>query len=123
MSSRYLQLQFLVFVLAFTAILGRLISLPSPLLVLWRTVLAAIIIIAWLAISKRAPLSMTRANTFKALGIGVILGLHWMTFFGSIQHPNIYVCLAGMASISFFTALSEPLIDRRKPSRMPSSAN
>jgi drug/metabolite transporter (DMT)-like permease len=115
MPSRYLQLQFLVFVLAFTAILGRLITLPAPLLVLWRTALAAIIMVAWLAISRRAPLSMTRANTLKALGIGVILGLHWITFFGSIQLANISVCLAGMASTSFFTALSEPLIDRRKP--------
>lgn len=115
MSSRYLQLQFLVLILAFTAILGRLITLPAPLLVLWRTALAAILMIAWLALSRRAPLSMSRSNTFRALGIGVILGLHWMTFFGSIQLANISVCLAGMASTSFFTALSEPLIERRRP--------
>lgn len=115
MSSRYLQLQFLVLVLAFTAILGRLITLPAPLLVLWRTALAAATMIGWLAISKRAPLSMNSKNTLKALGVGVILGLHWITFFGSIQLSNISVCLAGMASTSFFTALSEPLLDRRKP--------
>lgn len=115
MSPRYLQLQFLVLVLAFTAILGRLITLPAPLLVLWRTTLAAVIMAVWLAVSHRAPLTMSRSNTLKALGVGVILGLHWMTFFGSIQLSNISVCLAGMASASFFTALSEPLIDRRKP--------
>lgn len=115
MSSRYLQLQFLVFVLAFTAILGRLITLPAPQLVLWRTALALIIMGCWLAVSRRAPLTMSRGNTWKALGVGVILGLHWMTFFGSIQLSNVSVCLAGMASVSFFTALTEPLINRRKP--------
>lgn len=115
MSSRYLQLQFLVLVLAFTAVLGRLISLPAPQLVLWRTALAAIIMLCWLTLSRRAPLSMGRKNALKALFIGVILGLHWITFFGSIQLSNISVCLAGMASTSLFTAFSEPLINRQRP--------
>jgi len=113
----YLQLQFLVLVLAFTAVLGRLITLPAPLLVMWRTALAAVLMIAWLLLSRRAPVLMPRSDVYKALGIGVILGLHWMTFFGSIQLSNISVCLAGMASLSFFTALSEPLINRCKPAR------
>ncbi|NWK56883.1 DMT family transporter [Verrucomicrobiaceae bacterium N1E253] len=115
MSSRYFQLQFLVLILAFTAILGRLITLPAPLLVLWRTALAAIIMFIWLAASRRAPLTMPRKKMLSACGVGIILGLHWMTFFGSIQLANISVCLAGMASTSLFTALSEPLLDRRKP--------
>jgi drug/metabolite transporter (DMT)-like permease len=103
-----------VLVLAFTAILGRLISLPAPQLVFWRTALAATILGAWLLLSRKAPLKTTRSNTLKAYGVGMIIGLHWMTFFGSIQLSNISVCLAGMASTSFFTALSEPLINRRR---------
>ena len=111
----YHQLQFLIFVYAFTAILGRMISLPAPILVLWRVGLAAIIMLIWLAISKRAPIKMERAFIIRALGIGLILGMHWITFFGSIQLANISVCLAGMASTSFFTSMTEPLIERRKP--------
>ncbi|BDS08445.1 permease [Oceaniferula spumae] len=117
MQRPYLQLQFLVLVLAFTAVLGRLITLSSPLLVMWRTGLAVVLMLLWLLISKRAPIRMNRSDVCKALGIGVILGLHWMAFFGSIQLSNISICLAGMASISFFTALSEPLINRCKPDR------
>lgn len=115
MSRRYLQLQFLVFILALTGILGRLISLPAPNLVLWRTALAAIIMAVWLGLSRRAPMTLQRSDLNKALTTGVILGLHWITFFGSIQLSNISVCLAGMASTSFFTALSEPLLNRRRP--------
>ena len=106
MKRPYLQLQFLVLVFAFTAILGRLITLPAPLLVSWRTALAAIIMLIWLIVSKRAPIRMERGDTFRALGVGIILGLHWITFFGSIQLSNISICLAGMASTSFFTSLT-----------------
>lgn len=115
MKRPYLQLQLLVLVFAFTAILGRLISLPAPVLVLWRTALSAVIMLAWLLFSKRAPLSLAQADRLRAFGIGVILGLHWITFFGSIQLSNISICLAGMASTSFFTALTEPWFEKRRP--------
>lgn len=95
--------------------LGRLIELPAPVMVMWRTGLAAGIMALWLALSKRAPLRISNQDTVKALLVGIILGLHWITFFGSIQLSNISVCLAGMASTSFFTALTEPLIERRRP--------
>ncbi|MGB0776132.1 MAG: EamA family transporter, partial [Akkermansiaceae bacterium] len=115
MSRPYFQLHFLVLILAFTAVLGRLIELPAPVMVMWRTGLAAGIMALWLALSKRAPLRISNQDTVKALLVGIILGLHWITFFGSIQLSNISVCLAGMASTSFFTALTEPLIERRRP--------
>ncbi|MBT8037958.1 MAG: DMT family transporter [Verrucomicrobiae bacterium] len=114
MNRPYLQLQLLILVFAFTSILGRLITLPAPLLVLWRTALAAVIMFIWLAISKRAPIAMNKGRVLRALGVGVILGLHWMTFFGSIQLANISICLAGLASTSFFTSLTEPLFEKRR---------
>jgi len=115
MNRPYFQLQFLILVFAFTSTLGRLITLPAPLLVFWRTALAAIIMVLWLIISKRAPVAMSRRNTVRALGVGIILGLHWMTFFGSIQLSNISICLAGMASTSFFTSMTEPFFEKRRP--------
>lgn len=118
MTRPYLQLQLLVLILATTAILGRLIALPAPALVLWRTGLAALMLLLWQKIRKQPPLKITtphaRADTLKALGTGVILGVHWITFFGSIQLSSISVCLAGMATTSFFTALAEPLINQRR---------
>ncbi len=118
MSRPYLQLHLLVLILAITAILGRLIALPAPALVLWRTGLAALMLVLWQKLRKQPPLKITtlhaRTDTFKALGTGIILGVHWITFFGSIQLSSISVCLAGMATTSFFTALTEPVINRRR---------
>lgn len=118
MTRPYLQLHLLVLILAVTALLGRLIALPAPALVLWRTGLAALMLVLWQKIRRQPPLRITtpraRADTFKAMGIGILLGAHWITFFGSIQLSSISVCLAGMAATSFFTALTEPLINRRR---------
>ncbi len=50
----------------------------------------------------------------KYTGIGVVVGLHWMTFFGSIKLANASVTLVCMATTSFFTSLLEPLILGRK---------
>jgi drug/metabolite transporter (DMT)-like permease len=48
------------------------------------------------------------------LGIGCIVGAHWMCFFGAIRLSNISICLAGMATTSFFTAFTEPFLERRR---------
>ncbi|MCP5538062.1 MAG: DMT family transporter [Akkermansiaceae bacterium] len=115
MKRPYLQLQFLILILAFTAILGRMITLPAPILVLWRVGLSAIIMLAWLAVSRRAPIRVNRAFIVRAMGVGIILGIHWITFFGAIKLANISICLAGMASTSFFTSITEPMFNRRNP--------
>jgi drug/metabolite transporter (DMT)-like permease len=118
MSHPYLQLHLLVFILALTAILGKLIGLPAPVLVLWRTGLAALMLWLWQRTQNRSMLNVgtpnARADIFKALATGVVLGAHWMTFFGSIHLSTVSICLAGMASTSFFTALTEPLINRSR---------
>lgn len=114
----YLQLHLLILILAITAILGKLIALPAPALVLWRTGLAALMLLLWQRLGRNVPLRITtpeaRGDTFKALATGILLGAHWMTFFGSIQLSSVSICLAGMAATSFFTALTEPLINQRR---------
>ena len=46
---------------------------------------------------------------------GFILGLHWLCFFGAIAVSNVSVGLAGFAATSLFTALLEPLVDKKRP--------
>ncbi len=53
-------------------------------------------------------------DILKIGGVGFIAAIHWATFYGSIKYANISVALVCFASISFFTALFEPLILRKK---------
>ncbi|MCW1885660.1 DMT family transporter [Luteolibacter flavescens] len=110
----YLQLHLLVLLLATTAILGELISLPAATLVIWRTLFAAVGAAAWVGLVRRRPLWPGRRAALAFLGIGFIVGLHWICFFGAIKLSNISVCLAGMATISLFTAFTEPFLEKRR---------
>ena len=110
----YLQLHLLVFLLATTAILGHLISLPAAGLVIWRTIFASLGAMAWvIAIRRKSPWpGWKAASTF--FGVGILVGLHWICFFGAIKLANVSICLAGLATISLFTAFTEPLLERRR---------
>jgi drug/metabolite transporter (DMT)-like permease len=110
----YLQLHLLVVLLATTAILGQLISLSAAALVVWRTALAALAASLLVVAQRRHRLILPLRRSLSLLGIGAIIGWHWLCFFGSIRLSNISVCLAGMATISFFTAFTEPWLEKRR---------
>ena len=110
----YLQLHLLVLLLATTAILGHLISLPAAGLVVWRTAFAALGAMAWvLLVRRKSPWPGLKAAA-ALFGIGLIIGVHWLCFFGAIKLANISISLAGMATISLFTAFTEPLLEKRR---------
>jgi drug/metabolite transporter (DMT)-like permease len=109
-----LQLHLLVALLATTALIGRMISLSAPALVCWRTFLASLGGIFLVTVVMRKSVLPPPGTLLPMLGIGGVVGAHWICFFGSIQLANISICLAGMATISFFTSLTEPLLERRR---------
>ena len=110
----HLQLHLLVALFATTAVLGHLISLSAPALVVCRTALAAAGGAFVLVVVLRRGILPPARQILPLLGIGAIVGLHWMCFFGAIKLANISICLAGLATISFFTAFTEPLFERRR---------
>lgn len=110
----HLQLHLLVALLATTAIVAQFISLSATSLVIWRTFLAAIGGAVLLGFILRRKVLPPPGMLLPLLGVGCVVGMHWMCFFGAIRLANISICLAGMATISFFTAFTEPLFDRRR---------
>ena len=115
-SKPYFQLHFLVVILACTAILGKLIDLPAATLVFWRTLIAGAVLFIYLyaKVANRASLVSSPFRN-KAILTGIILGAHWITFFGAIKLSNISICLCGMATTSLFTATIEAISEKRKP--------
>lgn len=106
----YLQLHLVVLAWGLTAILGKLIVLAPVDVVAWRTFLAA------LGFSMLAPvmglrLRIQRRRMLGMLGVGAILGLHWILFFWSARLATASVCLAAMPTAMLWCSLIEPLID------------
>jgi len=110
----YIKLHFIVFLFGFTAILGKLISLPSVEMVFYRTLLAAIGMAALIYFKKEKFTVDSSADFWKLLGTGFLVALHWLTFFGSGRISNPSVSLVGFATCSFWAAIIEPLAKRKK---------
>lgn len=109
----YLILHLIVLIWGFTAILGLLISLPSLELVFYRTLIASIGV-AGLIYFKKESLVVPTSQIIKIMGVGILISLHWITFFWSARLSTASVCLAGMATTSLWTAFIEPLVNRTK---------
>lgn len=108
----YLYLHFCVFIWGFTAILGKLISLQALSLVWWRVLLSCLGLL--FLIPKAQVLAMSRRRFLELFGIGVLVGIHWLCFYGAIKIANASIAVASMALTSFCAALMEPLLLRTR---------
>uniref|UniRef100_UPI0040491C67 DMT family transporter n=1 Tax=Gelidibacter sp. TaxID=2018083 RepID=UPI0040491C67 len=109
----YLHLHFLVFIAGFTAILGELISIGSIALVWYRMAMAGILMFLYIKIIK-LKITIDKRTMLKFFAAGVIIALHWITFFEAIKQSNISITLAMFSTGAFFASFIEPLIYKRR---------
>ena len=109
----YLRLHIAVLLFGLTGILGDLITVDSVALTWWRMLLTVLSFLCWPGLLRKA-LALPRRSLLILAGIGTLVALHWVTFFGAIALTNASVTLAVLASIAFFTAILEPLITKSK---------
>lgn len=108
-----LLLHLIVFVWGFTAILGNLITLDALPLV-WYRILIAVITLLLLFGFKRQTLKDSKQNVTRFLAAGIVIALHWLTFFWAIKVSNVSVTLACLSTGAFFTSILEPIFYKRK---------
>lgn len=102
----YLTLHLLVLIWGFTAILGMLIEVPAVEVVFYRTLISTLVLSGYVYFTRR---SFRSAGIWRQLGTGAIISAHWILFFLAARVSNVSVCLAGLATISLWTAFLEPL--------------
>lgn len=108
-----LQIHLCVVVWGFTAILGKLISLPALALVWWRMLLVVGALCLLPAFWRR--LRGVDARTLGVFGgIGVVVALHWATFYGAIKLANASVAATCMAVAPILVSIIEPWITGRR---------
>lgn len=108
-------MHFIVLIWGFTGVLGRLISVSALDLVWHRIVLAVVFLWAYQRLLggklQRIP---NRRLTGTLILNGLVLMVHWVTFYAAIKLSNISLTLACLSTGPLFTAFLEPLIFRRK---------
>ena len=109
----FIHLHFLVFIAGFTAVLGELIT-NSSVSIVWHRMLIASILTIFFILLKNKNLKINLKQLLKYSFLGLIIALHWITFFEGIEQSNISVTLAMFSTAAFFTSFLEPLFFKRK---------
>src|SRR6187431_1783943 len=86
----WLQIHFCVILWGFTAILGKLISMPALPLVWWRMLLVVVLLML-LPRVWRGLRAMPARLLWSYAGVGVLVALHWLTFYAAIKLSNASV--------------------------------
>lgn len=113
MKKSYLLLHIAVLFIGFSGVFGKLISLNEALLTWYRVLFSAIILFFVLEIfrvNKRISLS-EKVHIAKN---GILITLSWVLFYASIKYSNISIGVVCYCMAGFFTAVLEPLINRKR---------
>ncbi|MES2647267.1 MAG: DMT family transporter [Bacteroidota bacterium] len=113
MKKALIQLHIAIFLAGFTAILGKLISLNAISLVWWRLLITVFVLFFFFRITLK-KINYDRVLIAKVVGVGALVGLHWLSFFGSVKFANVSIALVCFSSSGFFSALIEPIIIKRR---------
>ena len=109
----YLMMHIAVVLYGFTAILGKLMDLPGMTIVVYRmgfTFLSLCLIPGVIQAARKLPKKAWRTIAF----IGVLMAIHWVTFFEAIHQSNVSLTLSVFASTAFFTSLIEPIFFKHR---------
>lgn len=107
-----LQIHFCVLLWGFTAILGKIISLAALDLVRWRMLLVAVALMivprVWRGLHDMTPRLL---GAYAA--VGIVIALHWLTFYAAVKLANASVGATCIAVAPVFLAVLEPRIAGR----------
>lgn len=109
----YLKLHWIVFIWGFTAILGRLITLDALPLVWFRMLFAVVFIFIYNKFTNTS-IRLPKKVILKFLVAGLVIALHWFTFFRAIKVSNVSITLACLSTGAFFASIIEPIFFKKK---------
>jgi len=93
----YLNLHLIVFIWGFTAILGALITIVGTFLLI-----------------KKIPFEISFSAVLKLVFVGLLIALHWITFFESIKVATVSITLSVFSLGAFIASILEPIFYGRK---------
>ena len=93
--------------------LGRGINLSEGMLVWYRLIITSVSLGIYILLIKKS-FRVSKKNFWILFGIGALLMVHWLFFYGAIKYSNVSITLSIFSSTSLFTALIEPVMTKKK---------
>src|SRR5690606_27662934 len=85
----------------------------APVLVWYRMGLTALFIAVIIQYRKQWQKIMSK-DMWRIIGIGLLYAIHWVMFYAAIKLANSSIALICLSTASVFTALIDPLVNKRK---------
>lgn len=109
-----LQINIAVIFLGGTTLFSKLITLPAITTVMFRGLFGAAALILLILILKQSLVLASKAKYIFILISGVLMGIHWVTFFHSMQISSVAVGIVAMYTFPVITAFIEPIFEKSK---------
>ncbi len=101
-----------VFLLGFTGLFGKWVTLPSELLVLGRVFFASVALFVVLKFLKR-PLRLENQKDYVTLAVlGAVFAIHWIAFYAAIQTSTVAIGVLTFATFPIIVTFLEALLSR-----------
>ena len=114
----HILLHLIIFMWGFTGILGKLIHLEAFNIVWYRVLIAFVSLSIVLLITKKRVEINSKKQLVKIAGVGVLVALHWMTFYQSIQLSTASLGILCLSTTTLHVTWLEPLVMKRKFSKL-----
>jgi drug/metabolite transporter (DMT)-like permease len=111
MKKALIQMHLAVLLWGFTGVLGRAISLDAPVLV-WHRMWMTAAFMAVILFYRKQWVKIERRDMGQLALVGLLMGLHWVAFYGSIKFANISIALVCLSTASIFTSLLDPFVNK-----------
>jgi drug/metabolite transporter (DMT)-like permease len=109
----YFEIHIAVLLFGLTAILGKFIVFEQLALV-WHRIWIAVVGLLFFPGVVKGILSINRRHLFIFAVIGIVVSIHWVSFFASVKLGNVSIALACMATTTLFISILEPLLTKSK---------
>jgi drug/metabolite transporter (DMT)-like permease len=103
-----------VIIWGYTGIMGKAIDLPATEMVWWRMGIAVLSLGILFPFIQKKLTPISPKLWLITLGVGVLVGMHWITFFHSIKLSSISLGIICLATTTLHVSWLEPLIKKTK---------
>ncbi|GAA4805018.1 DMT family transporter [Litoribaculum gwangyangense] len=97
-----------------SGVLGKYINLPTPLIIWFRSALAAILLFIFCKYRKLNLKIKSKRDLPTIILGGLLLGTHWITYFLALKFSNVAIGMLSMFTFPVITALLEPFFTKSK---------
>ncbi len=108
------QINIAVILFGGTTLFSKLISLPAANITFFRAVVGCSALLIFILLRREKLRLQNMQEYLWMLVIGVVMGIHWVSFFHSMQVSTIAIGIVAMYTFPVMTALIEPLVEKSK---------